>query len=63
MKRSKISDSGSIIYLKKSKTNFGQDLEISKIKISKKLKIKKVNTATRTKKFNEINFLEFLGER
>ena len=57
------SDSGSIIYLKKSKTNFGQDLEISKIKMSKKLKIKKVKTATRKKKFNEINFLEFLGER
>ena len=51
------------MYLKKSKTNFGQDLEISKIKMSKKLKIKKVKTATRKKKFNEINFLEFLGER
>ena len=51
------------MYLKKSKTNFGQDLEISKIKMSKKLKIKKVNTVTRTKKFKEINFFEFLCER
>ena len=60
MKRSKISDNGSITCLKKPNIIDGNDLEYSKIIISRKLKITKVAKTTKIKKFIEVNCLILL---
>jgi hypothetical protein len=62
LKGSKISEIGSIIFLKKSNNSAGDDLESLKRKISKNLNKKNVTKHTNIKNLNELkkyNFLKF----